>query len=196
MAFWDYLDDIGTVGGFLLGGPAGAAIGRTAGGLFGGESEGVGGMLKNAAQGFGMGALGSAIPGVSDLSGTLGGVAAPTVPTPAVTGSSIRPPGGGVPAITAPGAQGNITVPPMTAPTPAAPAQAGGGIGATLRNLAGDVGGFIKENPMLVGGGLQAFSAYQAAQLAEEERKREQRRREAQSSIALPMLMSRLRGAT
>lgn len=185
---------VGGIGGSFIPGVGtalGAGLGRTLGGLASGESEGVGGALRNAAIGYGAGAAGSQLPGIRDL----GGVAAPTVPTPAVTGSSIRPPSGGVPAIGAPGAQGNITVPPMTAPTPAAPAQAGGGIGATLRNLAGDVGGFIKENPMLVGGGLQAFSAYQAAQLAEEERKREQRRREAQSSIALPMLMSRLRGA-
>lgn len=154
-------------------------------------------MLRNAAQGFGMGSLGTAIPGVRELSGTLGGVAAPTAPAPAVAGSSIRSPaGGGVPAITTPGGQGNITVPPMTAP--AAPAVAGtgtGGGGFNVGSMLRDVGSFVKENPMLVGGGLQAFSAYQAAQQAEEERERERRRRQAQSSIALPMLMSRLQGA-
>lgn len=178
MALTDWLDEIGTVGGFLLGGPVGAAAGRTLGGLVGGESEGVGGMLRNAAQGFGMGSLGTAIPGVKNFSGALGSVAAPTAPTPAVAGSSVRPPatGGGVPAITAPGAPGNVTVPPMTAPaapTPAAPERAGGGlnVGGVLR----DIGGFVEEHPMAVAMGLQGIGSYSRAAQEAKERERAQR---------------------
>lgn len=44
--FKEHLDDIGTGLGFAFGGPLGAGLGRAAGGLVSGESQGLGGMLK------------------------------------------------------------------------------------------------------------------------------------------------------
>ena len=94
MGFWGTMGkifdpkNIGTAAGFALGGPAGAAIGRTAGGIvpgFGGrestlEGKGdLGRMLKDAATGFAAGTVASKVPGIKNLEGAFfkGGGAAP-----------------------------------------------------------------------------------------------------------------------
>lgn len=68
--------NIGTVGGFLLGGPVGAGVGRSLGGAVGNAASGkkitAGGVLKDFGTGLGAGYVGGALPGVGGLAGRYG----------------------------------------------------------------------------------------------------------------------------
>ena len=90
--------------GFALGGPLGAAAGRTAGGAIPQpwgdrpsslEGEGdLGRLLKDAATGYGAGVVGQQIPGIQNLEGAFAGAAAPGYGVMPMTGG----PGGLSPA--------------------------------------------------------------------------------------------------
>ena len=90
--------------GFALGGPLGAAAGRTAGGAipqpwgdrpssFEGKGD-LGRLLKDAATGYGAGVVGQQIPGIQNLEGAFAGAAAPGYGVMPMTGG----PGGLSPA--------------------------------------------------------------------------------------------------
>lgn len=64
--------NIGTVGGFLLGGPIGAGVGRTLGGAVSGDKILSTKTLKNFGVGLGAGYVGSALPGVGGMAGKYG----------------------------------------------------------------------------------------------------------------------------